>query len=477
MANILKVSQPLTGYEHGNLNRISPTRNENPSIQGQVLPEKVVKPDARSDAAAQEQNVGLKFQYESNYDNFLAQMRSATDTVETLSRFFFQRAGTYAEAGLSPEFAEKVAQFFEMTGLSESELLSFVKQQGDAGVRFRGAFFTLLQQVMQQSPSVELRAGILDFLKRYVDMAEGQHVMNNVRQTLQQLESNLFQNAKEQLSQMTSQLQMTVGPNAEGLSYNANILKQDILPFLNQYISKLHDRGEARELTTLLSSFTARLENGSGTRVQDAFTALMRFQTMQTAFAGFDTTKLLQVLANTDFERASKQGWTEKLVELVRSGMAGEDGVETKAMMKNLMQSIVLGESVYMPVLHTLLPVQVDGRLMFGEMWIDPDAGNGEKTSEEGGKTTQGLVKFDIQDLGLFDMFFVCKENNLRMQMNCPVELEEDLPKIQEDIAKILARNNLKTEELFVEVGQPSVPISEAFPKIFERRNSINVSI
>ena len=60
MSNILKVTTPVAGYENTNSVRTNPVRNTDQAIQGQVNPEKVMKPDARSDSASQDQNVGLK---------------------------------------------------------------------------------------------------------------------------------------------------------------------------------------------------------------------------------------------------------------------------------------------------------------------------------------------------------------------------------------------------------------------------------
>ena len=61
--------------------------------------------------------------------------------------------------------------------------------------------------------------------------------------------------------------------------------------------------------------------------------------------------------------------------------------------------------------------------------------------------------------------------------MSCPDVLDGNLETIRRDITDILADNDIRAEELFVDSGQKSIPVSEAFPKIFERKNSINVRI
>ena len=479
MSNILKVTTPVAGYENANSVRTNPVRNTDPAIQGQVNPEKVVKPDARSDSASQEQNVGLKFQYESNYDNFIQQMREMPAMAEEFSKIFFERFSTLAEAGLSDGYAKQIAEFFAMVDVDPQELLAFVKGQGHASIRFTGAFFSLLRQVMEQTNSIELKSMILDFVRRYTDMAESPHIMQNIGHLMESLEGKMFQDAGAQLKALAAELNYSAGAGSGEMAENAAVLKEKILPFLNRYISGTHDRGELRDMTAQLAAWTARCENSSGARLMEAFGELMKYQGMQKYFQGFDPAMLMQALGNTEFERAARQQkWMKKLADLIDAGVAGAAGNENKAVFKNLMQAILLNESVYMPVLHMMIPLQMNGQLMFAEMWIDPDAESGSQEAEGSKKpTVQGLVKFDIQDVGFFDLYFIYKDGGIRLQMSCPEALDESLDTIRRDITNILAENDIRPEELFVDSGQKSIPVSEAFPKIFERKNSINVRI
>ncbi len=141
-----------------------------------------------------------------------------------------------------------------------------------------------------------------------------------------------------------------------------------------------------------------------------------------------------------------------------------------------MMTSILLNESVYMPVLHMMLPMQVDGNLTFAEMWVDPDAGNGAGEGEKD-RVIQGLVKFDIQEVGFFDLFFVYQDKKVNLQLNYPDALKDKEKEIRNKVAEVLAENGLTGKELFFGSSKESIAISEAFPQIFERKNSINVKI
>ena len=77
MSNILRVTTPMAGnYDNMSHPKTDMANREDPRIQGPVVPNKVVRADARSDSAAEEQNVGLKFQYQSNFEGFISQMKS-----------------------------------------------------------------------------------------------------------------------------------------------------------------------------------------------------------------------------------------------------------------------------------------------------------------------------------------------------------------------------------------------------------------
>lgn len=62
---------------------------------------------------------------------------------------------------------------------------------------------------------------------------------------------------------------------------NAAVLKEKILPFLNQYVTDTNDRGRVRENSALLANLTARYENGQIDRVIEKFRELMEYPAMR----------------------------------------------------------------------------------------------------------------------------------------------------------------------------------------------------
>ena len=155
--------------------------------------------------------------------------------------------------------------------------------------------------------------------------------------------------------------------------------------------------------------------------------------------------------------------------------MKGEAGVENKEQFVNIMRSVLVNESVYMPVMHVMLPVILDGVPMFSEMWVDPDEESGNPGTKERG--VKLLIKFDMKDVGFFDMMLYYEKGKIDMLIHYPEELAGHESDIRENIRKIMRKNDLELEYLGVEQGKAPIPVHTAFPKILERRNSINVTV
>ena len=146
----------------------------------------------------------------------------------------------------------------------------------------KGSLFELLRGVMKEAGSVELKAGILDFLKKYNDMSSGKHIMTNIKGELKEIESYMFRNERAGLQRLTQQL---LPHSQENMEQNIKLLKSDIIPFLGNYISETRNLGKIRDLINLLTFNTSRYENGNLDGVVDAFKRLSDFPAFRRHFA------------------------------------------------------------------------------------------------------------------------------------------------------------------------------------------------
>lgn len=472
MSNILKVTTPVTGYDN-TLSKQTPSQKaEDLSVKNPIVPDKVVRADGRSQTG-QEQGVRQGIAYESNFGNFIQSIQNIPKLREIMSKMLFSGMGNLVEAGVSKGTAAEIEALLQMLSMSPDKLKDFLKSQMGGANRLQGPLFDMLRQVMGEASTVELKQSILDFLKKYNDMSSGKHLLENIKGQLKEMEGYMFRSDREALQSLSSKL---LEYSMENNRANAQILKEQIIPFLGRYVSETRDLGAIRDLISLLTLNTSRYENGNVDSVAQAFQRLMEFPAFQKKFEGMNAEEFRNMLLNVDFDRAAgKAEWADSFLDIIRSGVKGEAGIENREAFLNIMNGMLVNESVYMPVLHVMLPLILNGVPVFSEMWVDPDEESGNEGSSERG--VKILLKFDMKEVGFFDMILYYENGKMDMMLRYPESLSQHEGEIRKGIAQIMARNDVELEYLAVEQGKESIPVSAAFPKIFERRNAVNVTI
>ena len=478
MSNVLKVTTPISGYDKGNSVRVQGDKINDKSVKAPIIPDKVVKTDVRDNAGA-EKGLQSNFKYKTNFDNFVQQLRKEAALSEDFLKIFFGAGETVVTSGIDGNMAEEISKFMEFANLKPEELVAFLKSTTEGSVKYKGVFFDLLRQSFMENGSLEVRLAILDFLKKSTDMAEGQHLLREIEIVLSKVKKNLFSNFANELNKMEGEL--NYGEKNGVTNHNAEIIKEKILPFLNSYIKGNRDRGAVRENTALLSLLVARYENGNEGNVKTAFERLSFLPQFAELRKSEDPELVFKILQHTDYEKSASDNMVmKKMAQLIKSGVL-KGGQNYQSDFSNMMRSMLLNESVYMPVLHMALPLNVNGKLMYSEMWIDPDSEQDRKKGEKGSdRKVRGLVKFDIKNLGFFDLFFIYStgaEKNISLQFHYPESMAEDHVKLSSAIREILGRNQIQVSQLVLDTSEISIPVSEAFPVIAERRDSINVRI
>ncbi len=472
MSNILKVTTPVTGYDN-TLSKQTPSQKaEDLSVKNPIVPDKVVRPDGRSQTG-QEQGVRQGISYESNFGNFVQTLQNIPKLREIMSKMLFSGMGNLVEAGVSKGTAAEIEALLNMLSMSPDKLKDFLKSQMSGANRLQGPLFDMLRQVMGEATTVELKQSILDFLKKYNDMSSGKHLLENIKGELKEIEGYMFRSDREALQSLSSKL---LEYSMENNRANAQLLKEQIIPFLGRYVSETRDLGTIRDLISLLTLNTSRYENGNVDSVAQAFQRLMEFPAFQKKFGGMSAEEFRNMLMNVDFDRAAgKAEWADSLLSIIRSGVRGEAGIENREAFMNIMNGLLINESVYMPVLHVMLPLILNGVPVFSEMWVDPDEESGNEGSSERG--VKLLLKFDMKEVGFFDMIMYYENGKMDMMLRYPESLSQHEGEIRKGIAGIMEKNKVELEYLAVEQGKESIPVSAAFPKIFERRNAVNVTI
>ncbi|MEY8356474.1 hypothetical protein AALB39_24425 [Lachnospiraceae bacterium 54-53] len=473
MADILKVTTPLSGYDNSTVKN-NPQAGQGMQIQNPIDPSRVMRGDNRTDSGGKGDQQ-LAFQYGSNFGAFLNMVKNIPDLSRILTDIFFQGEEMLTGGVMGEEAVQQIAAFFKATQLQEDEIFPFLKEQAESAARFSGGIFEQLRKVMAETNSVDLKSEVLNFVRKFNDMSSGKHILHDIYNTIKDMEGYVFKQTREQIEALLKELDMAA---PEGnTSHNSALLKEKILPFLGHYISMNHDMGAIRDKISLLTVLISKYENGDREDVLQSFSRLTGYQGFRKFFGSMTADQFDELLGQVDMEKAAgRNEWADKFVDFLRNGANGGAGLENKQIFQTMLQSLVMNESVYMPLLHLAFPVNVNGRKMFSEIWIDPDE-EGSSTQGDMRHTARIFVKFDIRDLGQFKLLLLYGDHAASLQLYYPENMQNSEAGIHKGIKNILEQHHFRAESIYLQAGGgPSSPL-EVFPKIQERKNSVDVRI
>lgn len=463
MSNILKVSVPTSGLE--NTSRTNPITVNDANIQNVVDPSKIVKPDGQK--SNPDKNLGAN--YESNFQNFIAALKEHPDLAESLKQIFFQM-NSVVSSGIGEDFAAEIAEFLEMTRMQPEDMVKFLQEQGRLNNKFSAEPFKALRDLMGNTKSVELKSAILNFLKTYNDVSGSRNTLNNIVSILKSMSRYMPQSYRQALLDGAANLQQegNFGAGEENIA----LLKREIIPFLSSYTKRTHDMGRVRDFITLLTLNTARYESGTMEKLLLDFRKLASFQEFKKAF-GEDPQKAFETFLQ-ELTEGKESSFADKMLANMQRALNGEGGHEMKTVFQNVMQSLLLNESVYMPLQHIILPAELFGHQMFSEIWVDPDDAGGAEGEEQARRL---LIKFDIKDIGFFDLILLHQGSKLEMQLHYPEKLQMMEKEIKKGITELVEKNGMTCQKLYLGKSTVPIAISDVFPQIYERKNAVNVKV
>ncbi len=474
MIDLIKPTTPSVGQEH--VGRTKPHNAGETNILNVPDPTKVTKTNQQT-VYTERQNEKFVPNFQSNFDQFLSILRNTPGLSSLYPELFFSKMGSLIQSGLSQGFTEEVNQYMKLLNMTEGELLNFLKSQQSTSVKFNGPFFDMLRQVLGGSVSQDVKGAIVDFLQKYDSMSSSNHILNNIISNLTGIAHRIPGNFSTELMGLIEKLNTGNGTldNQTNLE-NLNILKSEIIPFLSSYVSRTHDFGAVRDLISLVVLNLARYENGTEESFTKSFRGLMGYSEIKSLMDGISMQDLEKFFLNNPSQNQSN-ALVDKLINIISRGMGGEAGSQSRIAFQNILSSMLINESVYMPLVHITLPADVNGQMFFSEIWIDPEAqGSSELPNPE--NAFKLLIKFDIKDVGFFEtVLLVQDDNKIFVDLSYPEEYAYMDRTIKEGINDILTKNDFQIQLLSVGKLVKPKTISEVFPKIYEGRNAVNVTI
>ena len=464
MPNLLGVTNPVPGHESTNINRNMPVTPGDSKIQNAPDPTRVSRPDNRTERQDSQDAGGADraLRYDSNFRTFLQRLANTPGLSESMSEIMKMYQGMVVSSGVEEGTAADMAALMRMLKMDEGQLGKFFLSQMNLSSRFGGALFSILREAYGSSSSEVLRSSILQFLKRYSDYTSTSHIEGNLLRTLTRLTRAIPASWGSQLLPMVSQLENLLnGGNRAGA---LKLLQGTILPFLGSYTSRTNDMGLSRTLISMLALDISRYENGGVDGLLQSFHQLNGHAVLRDKLGAFSD--------------AARDQFANQLALTAQRAMQGGAGLEAQEAFRNIMAAILVNESVYMPLTHVMLPVEWEGKMAFGELWVDPDAEENLKQGRGGrDNTIRFLFKIDIEGLGFFDMVLSCQRETVDVQLYCPAKVSPFAGLVEGELGRILTENGLKANRVQVQEMTKPLTISGVFPQIFEGESGVNVKV
>ncbi len=476
MPDLLGVTNHVPGYDKAVNNRIPTPDSQYKQLQNVPDLTKVSRADNRTEQQSNNLQGNGDIKYTSNFQTFLKRLGQSPSLVENLSILFSGKEGIQVLSGMKEGIALEMARILEMLKMDESQIKDFLLSQVKSNSIYGGALCALLRNAYANTDSEALKNAILQFLKSYGDNISSTHIEKNMMSNLMRMSDAIPARWAENLQKMMAELQKSF--LAGDRSKTIDILQNKIFSYMAGYVEQTHDMGLPRQLLSMLALDIVRYENGSEENVLDNFNHLKSFSGLKNQMSMLNEEIMLKLLEQAKIKQDSSAiQFANALTSAASKALRGDGSQQIQQGFQNILAAMLMNESVYMPLNHYVLPLQWNGKMLFSELWVDPDAENenGKMSKNSEDNIRRILIKVDVQSLGLFDIVLTSQKENVNIQIACPEKVVEFKQQMEQAVSQILIRNELNPLQVSVYKMERPLALTDVFPKIFKGRNSVNV--
>lgn len=279
-------------------------------------------------------------------------------------------------------------------------------------------------------------------------------------------------------NQQTAQAMPTIDPEVS-LEQNLAVLKNEVIPFMSHYLGVTNDFGKVRDVITLLVNNIARLNTSSRESIIESFVELVDFCKFNFDMGPKEIEEIKQYFSQ-QMSKLGKRPIEHELfsdiTKLVAEGQTKEQSYTGRTMYREIATSLLLDNSVFMPLNHMFLPVNYNGKFMFTELWVEKDSEHKLATADQK-PITRMMVNFDIKGIGFFEAIMWISEDNVDVELNYPSTLQASAGEIQDNVSKIFRKNGLKMNNIVLAADQPPRRVQDVFRNLFDARRGVDVTI
>lgn len=444
-----------------------------------IDPTKVTKPNKQDPSNQTSQN-WLNYNPDSVFEKFLKSLGNSPILSDNLKKLLLNNQFINHNIKNDPVLNTLFETFIKNIEMDDKQILNFLKLQQNTYTKFNGDFFNSLRNLYKlNSNNEDFKIILRNFLRSYDCFVSINDTYKSINSTLKNIHENIPDILKEPFKELLDKIVTENYTKSNDL--NLNLLKNEILPFIGRYVSKMNDFGPVRDYVSVLVHNLIRLETASKETFSTDLDNLFDYIKFNLQIGDEELNNLKLSLINS-YETSSntKNNSIDSLIDIIKTGIKDSSNVVNKGVMEDMADSLLFNQSVHIPLMHLFMPLNYNGMFMFSELWISKDYEDyteNKKNNYEQKETYNVFITFEIQNVGYFETTLLLKDNNLSLEILIPNKFVNHIDKIRNDISEIIQNKNISISDINVSECIKRRRFNEVFDNLTERKNGVNVVI
>lgn len=443
-----------------------------------IDPTKVTRPSKQEANNNTNQN-GLSYNSDSVFEKFIQALNNSPVLSENVKKLLLNNQFINHNLKNDPILNTLFENFLKNIEMDDKEILSFLRFQQNSYTKFHGDFFDALRNLLKTNSDNSDFKGILrNFLKSYDCFISVDETYTSIKASLKNIYNSLPQVLKEPFNNLVEKMILDNYSNSSDM--NLVLLKNEILPFVGRYISKMNDFGAVRDYVSVLIHNIVRLESSSKENFSTDLDNLFDFLKFNLNLTDEKLQKIkLSLIDNYETTKNIKNNSIESFIKLIKSGINDSENVVNKGVMEDITESLLFSQNVHIPLTHMFLPLNYNGMFMFSELWIGKnyEEHKDKKNKKEPQEVYKVFVTFEIQNIGYFETILLMRDSKIALEIFVPNSFKNHLNLIKKDIELILSKKNISISEVHINECVKRRRFNEVFNNLSERKNGVDVVV
>jgi hypothetical protein len=370
---------------------------------------------------------------------------------------------------------QEIRQLYERLLISPDRIVPELILQENAATRFKGDLFDFLRELEGTPASPDIRTGVANLLKALNGALSKQEILNSVANNLKYLSRELSASPvlAKQIEHLATRYRQT------DASVNFPELKQKTLHLMHEIENSiLYSPKIAKAIPMVMYNLSRFQDNPDCLReaLQMLLNQLSRFESKTDLVSRM---KAFSIPETKDVEQKEDSKVMEALAGLIGSHAEEEaSGILNSEKIDSIIKSLLSSPCNYTPLLHFVIPVQVQGLRSFAELWIDPqDDSKAGRHDDALRKNIHVLIVFDIEGIGQFEAEMHFFRKTIDLTLLCPPAHVQTFAACRNNILQALTAADFHPGEVYIGRLERIRSLIEVFQSLAYKRVGVNVKV